>query len=117
MTHSSTDARPAFRESFPTIHHAVATALATGPVSWSGRDEPDILATIQELASWLGPFLPRPENVAIASLRLQGLESDDVVSLTYGSPDDLLADLHVLIPYLAMVAAAIECLTDEPDVV
>jgi hypothetical protein len=116
MTHASTDSRTAFRDSFPAIHQAVATVSASEPASWAGRDEPDILATIEELASWLGPFLPRPENVAIASRALQGQESEDVVSRTYGSPDDLLADLHVLIPYLAMVAAAIECLAAEPDV-
>ena len=112
MTDAPPMARPAFARSFPDIRHALTTAARQRPATWDERDEPDVLQGIEQLCSWLGPFLPPPASVALAARELAGRESAGPFGLDHREPAAILADLPALITYLAMVGAALECITE-----
>lgn len=100
-----------FLESFPWMPEAVANASPPSP--WDATDVPEVLATIASLCSWLGPFLPAPEIVAIAGHDLQGQSADSLEATQYPAATELLADLRSVISYLAMIGAGLEVLTND----
>lgn len=100
--------------SFTALHPDIAEAIsaAHAPPSWEGRDELEMLSHIDQVCSWLGPFLPAPELLALATVAHAGKE---VTFLCDEGPttEAMVADLAVLIGYLIRYGAALECLASE----
>lgn len=112
MTDTTTESLPPFLDSFPWIAEAVATAETQRPASWEDSDASEMLQTLETLCTWFGPFLPRPEYLALAARDLAGSEADSLTGLEHQTPAALLGDIRFLIQYLAVVGAAIEHLNE-----